>query len=110
MPIGFVEWICGKCGTTSDIAYREGAPIKLRDAFVEAYHSSEAAEHELAFFCEKCNDIVGHARVPTGSDAFVYLGDIVFVYRMNSESEESEVEPPAAGDTNGEGESAEETG
>lgn len=107
MPLNDVQWLCNKCGSISDTVYRDGTAIKLRDALVEAYHTAEAAEHELVLFCEKCNDAVGYARVPTGSDAFVYVGDVVFIYSLTSEGI---TEISEAGDKDGERERTGETG
>lgn len=112
MPLRDAHWICLTCNSIYDVVYRDGSPVKLRDALEEAYYTPEAVEHELTLFCEKCNKIVGSARIPTGSDAFIYTGNVSFVYSLDTVVEEvSEIAPETTGgESNGERESVGETG
>lgn len=112
MPLRDAYWVCFTCNNIYDVVYRDGSLVKLRDAIEEAYYTPEAEEHELTLFCEKCNEIVGSARIPTGSDAFIYTGNVSFVYSLDAVVEEVNETAPetTGGEGNGERESVGETG
>lgn len=112
MPLRDAHWICLTCNSTYDVVYKDGSPVRLRDALEEAYYAPEVGEHELTLFCEKCNEIVGSARIPTGSDAFIYTGNVSFVYSLDTAAEEVNEPTPetTGGERNGERESVGEIG
>lgn len=94
-----VKWICTRCSTMHEHAYRDGAKVLFDDVVKEASSIPREPKIECLLVCEKCNVNVGVVIFPQeGDGAFVYYGDVYFVYDLDL----------AGGDENGEGASVEE--